>query len=297
MTISPPPSLIRKAVVPAAGLGARLRPLTLAIPKELLPIGRKPVLAYVADELRASGVSDALFIVSPRKPQIRAFFGDEYGGEDDNLPPLRCHYLTQIEQKGAGDAVLLAEAWVGDAPFVVAFGDCLLDVEPPGSPAAPLMRLIAARHAQQAVAAVLVETVPQEHVTRYGVLAPEIGLTGPFTAPFAARDIVEKPSPDAAPSNLVAAARYAFNPAIFAYLRASVTDERGERNITDPIRAARQAGGALWAVPLQPGERRRDIGNLENFLTAFVEAALRDREFGPAVRAAAQTGLASDKTD
>src|SRR5688500_1635838 len=99
---------ISKAVIPAAGFGTRLRPLTQAFPKELLPVGRKPVLAHVAEELRGGGITEALFIVSERKPQIRAFFGEEYDDGDRSRPPLRCDYLIQLEQRGSGDAVLRA---------------------------------------------------------------------------------------------------------------------------------------------------------------------------------------------
>src|SRR5579871_5200231 len=143
---------IHKAVIPAAGLGTRLRPLTQAFPKELLPVGRKPVLAHIADELRAAGITDALFVVSERKPQVRAFFGDVYAGDDAGAPPLRCAYALQEEQRGLGDALLRAEAWVGADSFTVAFGDCLIDAPAPG---APLRRLLSTHQRQCAAATVL----------------------------------------------------------------------------------------------------------------------------------------------
>ena len=118
-------------MIPAAGLGTRLRPLTNAFPKELLPIGRRPVLAHIAAELRSAGITDALFIVSEQKPQIRAYFGDVYEGEgaDDAeaLPALRCSYVIQPSQRGLGDALLYAEEWAAGMPFAVAFGDCMMD--------------------------------------------------------------------------------------------------------------------------------------------------------------------------
>src|SRR6476646_8601813 len=113
----PPARAIRRAVIPAAGLGTRLRPLTNAFPKELLPIGRLPVLAHIAAELRGAGITEALFIVSEQKPQIRAFFGEVYEGDTEpgaeraELPPLRCSYATQTQQRGLGDALLYAEDW------------------------------------------------------------------------------------------------------------------------------------------------------------------------------------------
>lgn len=279
---------IHKAVIPAAGLGTRLRPLTFAFPKELLPVGRKPVLAHIAAELRAAGITHALFIVSERKPQIRAFFGDVYQEEGDTLPPLHCEYVLQLEQHGLGDALLYSEQWVGADPFVVAFGDCLVEsIEP----AAPLRRLIATHQAQRAGATVLAETVAWEKVSRYGVLAPEMPHTEPPTEPFALADIVEKPAREAAPSNFVVAARYAFQPALFDALRRAPLDVRGELNVTDPVRLLRQDGLPLWAVPLRSGEFRRDIGNFETFYAAFLRAALRDPDYGEMARRVAEEEL------
>jgi UTP--glucose-1-phosphate uridylyltransferase len=280
---------IRKAVIPAAGFGTRLRPLTQAFPKELLPVGRKPVLAHVAEELRGAGITEALFIVSERKPQIRAFFGEEYNGGDTSRPPLRCDYLIQTEQRGSGDAVLRAAEWIGQEPFVVAFGDCLIEASDSSE---PLRRLIATHLSQQSETSVLVEQVAWEKVSRYGVLAPETPLGDAPTEPFPARDILEKPAREAAPSNLVVAARFALQPRIFDTLRRNELDARGELNLPDAMSRLRQEGFPLWAVPLRPGEARRDIGNFETFFAAFVRAALRDPEFGASIRALVQEEIA-----
>lgn len=279
--------LITRAVVPAAGLGSRLRPLTRAFPKELLPVGREPVLSYIATELREAGITDVLFIVSDSKPQIRAFFGDVYEGERPDLPPLHCEYVTQLEQRGSGDALLYAEEWVGSASFVVAFGDCIIEGtegrEGEENPQ-PLQRLIATTAEQKAAATVLVEKVERAKVSRYGVVAPRGVLEAVPLDPFALADIVEKPRVEDAPSDLVIAARWALSPGVFSLLRQTELDARGERNITDAVRALGQAGEPLWAVPLRPGEARRDIGNFESFFAQFVRAAMRDAEFGPAIR-------------
>ena len=312
---------ITRAVVPAAGLGSRLRPLTRAFPKELLPVGREPVLSYIATELREAGITDVLFIVSDSKPQIRAFFGDVYEGERPDLPPLKCEYVTQQEQRGSGDALLYAEAWVGNAPFVVAFGDCIIEgvgswalgirehtasgnfiqsAEPPAciehpipntQYPTPLQRLIATHIHQQSAATVLVERVERAKVSRYGVVAPRGVLDTVPLEPFALADIVEKPRVEDAPSDLVIAARWALSPGVFALLRQTELDARGERNITDAVRALGQAGKPLWAVPLRPGEARRDIGNFESFFAQFVRAAMRDAEFGSAIQRVAREEL------
>ncbi len=310
---------ITKAVVPAAGLGTRLRPLTRAFPKELLPVGREPVLSYIATELRESGITEVLFIVSDSKPQIRDFFGNVYEGERPDLPPLNCEYVTQREQRGSGDALLYAQEWVADAPFVVAFGDCIIEgtgnrekgteeaaedrrqkteatltygrTVPCSLFSVPLQRLIATHREQQSEATVLVERVERAKVSRYGVVAPRMVLTEVPTEPFALADIVEKPRVQDAPSDLVIAARWALNPSVFVLLRETTLDARGERNITDAVRALGQLGKPLWAVPLRPGEARRDIGNFESFFAQFVRAALQDAEFGNAARQVAREEL------
>lgn len=272
---------IIKAVIPAAGLGTRLRPLSSACPKELLPVGRQPVLGYVVEELRGAGITRVLFIISERKTQIRDFFGTTYTGGDASRPPLYCNYRVQKEQRGSGDAVLQAAEWVGADPFVVAFGDCLIDAP---DPAGPLRRMIATHQQQNAAATVLVETVDPEKVSRYGVVDP-IDPVGEHPAePFALGDIVEKPPRERAPSRLVVAARFVLSASIFRHLQQSPPDVRGEWNLPDSVRQMRHERGGLWAVPLRAEEYRRDIGNFESYYAAFLRAALRDPEFGASVR-------------
>lgn len=279
--------VIYKAAIPAAGLGTRLRPLTLAFPKELLPIGRRPVLAHIATELRCAGITEALFIVSEKKPQIRSYFGDVYEGDEFTspdeklLPPLVCRYVVQQSQRGLGDALLHAEEWAAEAPFAVAFGDCMIAAP---DPSAPLRRMLDHYRRLDASAAVLVQPVPQHRVSRYGIVAPDADAAGPFEHPFLAQDIVEKPRQEEAPSNLAVAARWVLGPSIFGYLRTTELDSRGELNLTDPVRRMRRDGGRLCAVPLLPGETRQDIGNFETYFAASVGAALNDPEFGESVR-------------
>ena len=274
-------SKITRAVVPAAGFGTRLRPLTDAIPKELLPIGRTTVLHRVLAELQHAGIERVLFVVSERKPQIRACFGESFAG-DAALPPIRCDYATQTAMRGSGDAVRLAEEWTGSESFVVAFGDCFIEAENDG--AEPLRRLMAAHSEQNAASSVLVEAVDREKVSRYGVVAPLAALPEGVTEPFALRDIVEKPRTEDAPSRLVVAARFALSPQIFDALRRSENDARGEQNLPDAMRLLLHEGGATWAVPLRPGEARRDIGSFDTFFAAFVRAALQDPDASAAVR-------------
>ena len=274
-------SKINCAVIPAAGYGTRLRPLTDAIPKELLPIGRKTVLHYVLAELQNSGIERVLFVVSERKPQIRACFGDTFAGDAD-LPPIHCDYALQTAMRGSGDAVKLAEEWTAGESFVVAFGDCFIEAENEG--AAHLRRLMETHTRQNAASTVLVEAIDREKVSRYGVVAPLECLPEIATEPFALRDLVEKPKVEDAPSNLVVAARFALSPQIFHALKRSENDPRGEQNLPDAMRLLLREGGATWAVPLRPTEARRDIGSFDTFFAAFVRAALQDPEASASVR-------------
>ena len=258
-------------------------------------MGRMPVLAHIANELRGAGITDALFIVSAQKPQIRSYFGEVYYCDGDDAhgveaTPLRCSYVTQEIQRGLGDALLYAEEWTRDEPFAVAFGDCMIDAP---DPAEPLRRLLEVHANHGAGATVLAENVPREQVYRYGVLAPETAGGGEDGAPTAVRDIVEKPRPEEAPSSLVVAARWVLDPLIFRYLRSVEPDARGELNLTDAVRAMLKSGRAFWAAPLIQGEQRRDIGNFETFFAAFVRAALRDSEYGESARRAATEEMAA----
>jgi UTP--glucose-1-phosphate uridylyltransferase len=281
------------AVIPAAGLGTRLRPLTYAFPKEMLPVGRLPVLAHVAAEIRRASVTHALFIVSEAKPQIRAYFGDEYSVEGDTLPPLRCSYVIQQEQRGLGHAISLARDWTAGRTFIVAFGDCIID-----SPyyIAPIQRLIDIHCRHSSSATTLVEEVAADRVSRYGIVSPACAEGLANALEMELRDIVEKPKLEDAPSRYAVAARWVLDPAIFNYLDTAEIDSRGEINLTDAVRKLKLAGAGLWAAKLAANEARRDIGNFGTFFDAFVRAAMRDEEYGAFAIRAAQEELNCSQT-
>ncbi len=280
---------VTRAVVPAAGLGTRLRPLTYAFPKELLPVGRKPVLGYVMEELAGAGITDVLFIVSDAKPQIRGYFGEHFQPEA-NLSELNCSYIVQEEQKGLGHAIALARHWCGNEAFAVAFGDCIVDTT---RETTPLQRMVQAHVYGKSSATTLVETVPLERVSRYGIVAPEPGANLESGDAIKLADIVEKPSPEAAPSRMAVAARWVLNASIFEYLNRGALDERGEINLTDAVRMQMRDGGLAWAAPLLAGEARRDIGNFGSFFSAFIRAAVSDPEYGDLAASAAREALSS----
>lgn len=263
---------IQQAIIPAAGYGTRLRPLTLAIPKEMLPLGRKPVLEHVLDELRLAGIRRVAIVLSPGKDVIRNYFGDGSRWE------IECDYVIQPEMKGLGDAILLAEQWSRGEPALVAFGDCVIESQND----VPSARLLTAHVTRGADATVLTQRVPHDKIARYGVVKPASGAD--MEASFQVEDIVEKPAPEEAPSDLAVAGRWVVSAPVFDLLRRSPYGANGELNLTDPVRLGLREGLLVWAVPLRPGETRRDIGGWETYLTAVAEYALRDTEVGEEVR-------------
>jgi UTP--glucose-1-phosphate uridylyltransferase len=250
------------AVVPVAGLGTRLEPLTRVVPKELLPLDGRPIIAHVAAELRAAGIERVCLVTRPGKAPIE----DQFDGE-----PWVCA-VRQPEPRGLGDAVACAEAAVDGRPFVVALGDCVYRTP------AVIDALLAAHADDPGAAAILaVERVPPERVSRYGIVALEgAHVTG----------LVEKPAPEDAPSDLAIAGRYLLSPAIFGALRAGVPDPNGELGLTGALGALIDAGERVVAVEVPADERRYDIGDIGAYTEAFVDFALA-RDPGLAERARA----------
>jgi UTP--glucose-1-phosphate uridylyltransferase len=268
---------VRRAILPAAGLGTRLRPLTYAIPKEMLPIGRKPVLEYILEEVRAAGITRVLFVVSPEKEGIiRQYFGEGIAWG------VRCEYVLQPERRGLGDALLCGEAWTEGEPVLVAFGDTLIESD--GT--LPTTRLLQTYGTRRTDAVVLTERVIRERTSHYGILIPAVDLPDPPTEPFPLKGIVEKPAPAAAPSLMAVSARWVLGPPIFRILRQTPPGPNGEVALTDAVQTLLKEGGDGWAVPLLSGEVRRDIGGWETYLTAAARAAIGDAEFGSRIRSA-----------
>ena len=296
MTPNAGSSPLAKAVVPVGGLGTRLLPATKSMPKEMLPVGRKPVVQYVAEELQAAGVSQILLITGRRKQAIEEHFDADpeltsalqRAGNERLLADLaytngssRFFYTRQAEPRGLGDAVLYAAEFAGSDPCVVCLGDSIIYGERQG---ATLRALIAGHIASAACATILVEDVAAEDVYRYGIVAAAGPADPPAGEPFRLRDIVEKPRVGAAPSRLAVAARYVFNPDIFDALRQTAMDSRGELQLTDAIRLLIQWGRPVYGWRLRPGEQRYDIGNFESYFRAFVDFALADERYGYTLR-------------
>jgi UTP--glucose-1-phosphate uridylyltransferase len=282
---------INIAVVPVAGLGSRLLPATKSQPKEMLPVGRKPVVQYVVEELANVGLKQMLFITGPGKTSIENHFdlNNELTqtlretGKEELLTELaferasvRYFYTRQRQLLGLGHAVLCAKNFVGNQPFVVALGDSIIGMNAESNVVQRMKELFIARGATAVIA---FEEVPPTEVFRYGIAVPR--EDGDI---FELTDVVEKPPVDEAPSNLAIAARYVFSPAIFNALEQTGFGAGNEIQLTDAIRRLIQEGHKVYGVRLQPHEKRYDIGNFGSYFRAFVEFALTDKKFGADLR-------------
>jgi UTP--glucose-1-phosphate uridylyltransferase len=283
---------INLAVVPVAGLGTRLLPATKSQPKEMLPVGRKPVVQYVVEELTRVGMQRLLFITGPGKTSIENHFDlnteliqllRETGKEDllaefeFERKPVQYFYTRQRQLLGLGHAVSCAESFVGNQPFVVALGDSIIGLHAQ-SDVVRRMTDCFVRH--QAAAVIAFEQVPLSEVHHYGIAQPKNGASDVFEV----ADVIEKPSAQEAPSNLAIAARYVFAPSIFAAIKRTKPGKGGEIQLTDAIRLILQDGGKVYGVRLGDEERRFDIGNFDAYFRAFVEFALADEKHGAALR-------------
>ncbi len=283
--------MIKSAVIPVAGLGTRLLPATKSQPKEMLPVAKKPIVQYVVEELVRAGIERILFVTGRGKTSIENHFDhdpelsrslaqNKQNGllEALEFEQLQVHYLytRQRLQKGLGDAILCGENFAGEESFLVALGDSIIGLNGESS----ISRRIAEVPAgERACCVSAVEEVPREMTAHYGVVAPE--TEGDV---FRIKDLVEKPSPETAPSNLAIAGRYIFSPIIFDMIRKVSPDRRGEIQLTDAIRLLVDLGKRVIGVKLAPTERRYDIGNFRSYFETFIEFALADPEFGEDLR-------------
>jgi UTP--glucose-1-phosphate uridylyltransferase len=284
-------SEVNIAVVPVAGLGTRLLPATKSQPKEMLPVGRKPGVQYVVEELTRAEVKRLLFITGPGKTSIENHFDlnsdlvqtlRETGKEEllEELEfervPVQFFYTRQRQLLGLGHAVLCARDFVGDQPFVVALGDSIIGLHAQSD---IVQRMTACFTAQKADAVLAFEQVPRNELHQYGVAKPR--SEGEV---FELEDVIEKPLAHEAPSDLAVAARYVLSPAIFDALQRTPPGKGGEIQLTDAIRVIIHEGGKVLGVRLRHGERRFDIGNYDAYFRAFIEFALADPKYGASLR-------------
>jgi UTP--glucose-1-phosphate uridylyltransferase len=277
---------VRKAVLPAAGLGTRFLPATKAQPKEMLPLVDKPLIQYVAEECVASGIENVIIVTGRGKQAIEDHFdvspGLEHALESSGKKELadlvrrisdmiHVCYIRQKEPKGLGHAVLTAKELVGDEPFVVLLGDVIIDGAKPATK--QLMDVWDAT----GVGSIAVEEVPKSQVRLYGIVDAEPAPQGPWADRLLrVRALVEKPKPEEAPSNLAITGRYLLPPEIFDCLERTPPGRGGEIQLTDALKLLTQESG-LWAY-IYEGQSY-DAGDKLGFLKATVEMALKNPEF------------------
>jgi len=273
---------ITDAIIPVAGLGTRLLPATRSQPKEMLPVLDKPVVQYVVEELVHCGISRVLFVTGRRKRAIEDHFdADPELGSTPLIDPrtgLQILYTRQATPAGLGDAIRYGAGLAATHGVVVALGDAIIE-----SPRRPgiTRRLIEAFEAELPCAAVAVQEVAADAVSRYGIVD---GVQRPAGV-IDVRRVVEKPDPRSAPSRWAVAARYVLAPEVITELRSTAPDPSGEVQVADALNALLARGERVLAVPLDAGERRHDIGTIEGYVATFVHYALRDPRLAPQVRA------------
>ena len=274
--------------MPVGGLGIGLLPATKSQPKEMLPVGRKPIVQFVVEELVFNGIEQVLFITGRNKSSIANHFDHDPEllrnltdtNKQDLLRELsfeglqaQFFYTRQRIPKGLGDAVLCGENFAGKSPFLLALGDSVLGLHGASRACSRLIEVFESRHASCVIA---VEEVPAEKTSHYGIVEPE-GL--PDTV-FRVVNLVEKPSPQEAPSHLAVAGRYIFSPVIFDKIRSVKPDMRGDIQLTDAIQMLCDEGRRVMAVRLAQDDKRHDISNFPSYFDTFVEFALADPIYG-----------------
>lgn len=268
---------VRKAIIPAAGLGTRFLPATKAQPKEMLPIVDKPTLQYIIEEAVRSGIEEILIITGRNKKSIEDHFDKsielelelENKGKYDLLEEIRgisdlvnIHYIRQKEPKGLGHAIYCAKSFIGNEPFAVMLGDDIVDNDKPC-----LMQMMEVYN-EYKTTILGVQEIPHEDVNKYGI------VEGKFIEDriYKVKGLVEKPAIEDAPSNIAILGRYVITPAIFEILACTEPGKGGEIQLTDALRVLAQRE-AMYAYTFEG--RRYDVGDKQGFLQATVEYALK----------------------
>ena len=276
--------VIRKAVLPVAGLGTRMLPITKVVPKELLNIVDRPTIEYVVNEVIASGVNTLVFIISQGKGKIIDYFDIDMNLRSflkerrkiDLLKKVeevedKIKYLVEVRQKipeGLGHAVLMAERAVENEPFAVLLGDDLVDADPPClKQMIEIYNQLSAKTKNHSIIAV--EEVPKEDVSKYGIIEGE-KVTEDL---IKIKRVIEKPSPEEAPTNLAIIGRYIFDPIIFTYLK-QIPKVKGEYQLTDAIQLMIDNGYEVYAYLFKG--KRFDTGNKEGFFKTVLYYAIKD---------------------
>lgn len=271
---------VKKAVIPAAGLGTRFLPATKAMPKEMLPIVDKPTIQYIIEEAIESGIEDILIVTGKGKRAIEDHFDSvpeleqmliEKGKPEflklvEETTNINIHFIRQSKPMGLGHAVLQAKAFVGNEPFIVMLGDDIVQSETPCS------RQLIEQYEITNSSIIGVQPVSDEDTTRYGIVDPSSSVTNKL---HKVKSFVEKPEYGTAPSNLAILGRYLFTPEIFKYLETQETGSGGEIQLTDAITRLNEMQ-RVFAYEFDG--TRYDVGEKLGFIKTTLEFALMRKE-------------------
>lgn len=272
---------VRKAVIPAAGLGTRFLPATKALAKEMLPIVDKPTIQFIVEEALKSGIEDILVVTGKSKRSIEDHFDSnfeleynlEHKGKTDLLKlvndttAINLHFIRQSHPRGLGDAVLQAKTFVGNEPFVVMLGDDLMDIN--NNNAVPLTKQLINDYETTHASTIAVMPVPHEEVSSYGVIAPQgEGIDGLYSV----ETFVEKPAPEDAPSDLAIIGRYLLTPEIFNILETQEPGAGNEIQLTDAIDTLNKTQRVFAR---QFNGDRYDVGDKFGFMKTSIDYALQ----------------------
>ncbi|WP_026679382.1 UTP--glucose-1-phosphate uridylyltransferase GalU [Fictibacillus gelatini] len=271
---------VRKAIIPAAGLGTRFLPATKAMPKEMLPIVDKPTIQYIVEEAVQSGIEDIIIVTGKGKRAIEDHFDHAFEleqnlfekGKVELLEKVRkssqmadIHYIRQKEPKGLGHAVWCARKFIGDEPFAVLLGDDIVQADK------PCLKQLMEQYEMTGASIIGVKEVPQEQTSRYGIIDPK-SKEGKL---YGVENFVEKPAAEEAPSNLAIMGRYILTPQIFTYLDKQEKGAGGEIQLTDAIQKL-NTYQRVFAYEFEGV--RYDVGEKLGFITTSIEIALQQKE-------------------
>ncbi len=268
---------VRKAIIPAAGLGTRFLPATKAQPKEMLPIVDKPTIQYIVEEAVASGIEDIMIITGRSKRAIEDHFDKSYeleselekSGKEELLnlvqgisQMVNIHYIRQKEPRGLGHAILCAKSFIGNEPFAVLLGDDVVDAK------TPCLKQMIDIYNEYKTSILGVQKVPDEDVAKYGI----VNCIHVEDRVYKVKDMIEKPKTEDAPTNIAILGRYIITNKIFQCLENTAPGAGGEIQLTDALKQLSKTE-AMYAYDFIG--RRYDVGNRMGFLEATVEFALK----------------------
>lgn len=277
---------IKKAVIPAAGLGTRFLPATKAQPKEMLPIVDKPTIQYIVEEAVASGIEDIIIISGRNKRAIEDHFDKSYELEAtlaekekyDLLEQIKqisnlanIHYIRQKEACGLGDAILCAKRFIGEEPFAVLLGDIIINSKEPA-----LQQLIKL-YDDYKTSIIGIQKVEHQDVSKYGI----VGVDSLYEGVYSINSLVEKPAPDQSPSQFAILGRYIFTPNIFNELEQTLPGRNDEVQLTDALQAFNKANTLLAHVI---NGDMYDIGDKFGFIKATIDYALEHEDIHDKLR-------------